>query len=70
MDNCYNKKLTTNRDKNDKSLNATGLAVFPLRDAPGTGMVIPAWKSSNGPFLLLRACWGTLREPLHVFCGN
>ena len=34
MDNWYNKQFTTNPDKNDKSLNATALAVFLLRDAP------------------------------------
>ena len=34
MDNRYNKQLTTNPDKNDKSLNATALAVLLLRDAP------------------------------------
>ena len=34
MDNWYNKPFTTNPDKNDKSLNATTLAVFLLRDAP------------------------------------
>ena len=35
MDNWYNKQFTTNPDKNDKSLNATALAVLLLRDAPG-----------------------------------
>ena len=34
MDNWYNKQLTTNSDKNDKSLNATALAVLLLGDAP------------------------------------
>ena len=34
MDNWYKKQFTTNPDKNDKSLNATGLAVLLLRDAP------------------------------------
>ena len=34
MDNWYNKPLTTNPDKNNKSLNATALAVLLLRDAP------------------------------------
>ena len=34
MDNCSNKQFTTNPDKNDKSRNATGLAVLLLRDAP------------------------------------
>ena len=34
MDNWYNKQFTTNPDKNDKSLNATALAVSLLRDAP------------------------------------
>ena len=34
MDNWYNKKFTTNPDKNDKSLNATALAVLLLGDAP------------------------------------
>ena len=34
MDNWYNKQFTTNPDKNDKSLNATALAVLLLRDAP------------------------------------
>ena len=34
MDNWYNKRFTTNHGKNDKSLNATGLAVLLLRDAP------------------------------------
>ena len=34
MDNCYDKQFTTNPDKNDKSLNATALAVLLLRDAP------------------------------------
>ena len=33
-----------------------------------TGMVIIALKSLNGVFLLLRACWEPLREPLHVSC--
>ena len=33
MDNWYNKQFTTNPDKNDKSLNATALAVLLLRDA-------------------------------------
>ena len=33
-----------------------------------TRMVIPACQSLNGVFLLLHACWGTLREPLHVSC--
>ena len=33
MDNWYNKQLTTNPDKNDKSLNATSLAVLVLKDA-------------------------------------
>ena len=33
-DNWYNKQFTTNPDKNDKSLNATALAVLLLRDAP------------------------------------
>ena len=33
MDNSYNKQFTTNPDKNDKSLNATALAVLLLRDA-------------------------------------
>ena len=35
MDNWYNKQFTTNSEKNDKSLNATALAVLLLRDAPG-----------------------------------
>ena len=34
MDNWYNKQFTTNPEKNDKSLNATALAVLLLRDAP------------------------------------
>ena len=34
MDNWYSKQFTTNPDKNDKSLNATPLAVLLLRDAP------------------------------------
>ena len=34
MDNWCNKQFTTNPDKNDKSLNATSLAVLLLRDAP------------------------------------
>ena len=34
MDDWYNKQFTTNPDKNDKSLNATTLAVLLLRDAP------------------------------------
>ena len=34
MDNWYNKQFTKNRDKNDKSFNATALAVLLLRDAP------------------------------------
>ena len=34
MDNWYNKQFTTNHDKNDKSLNATALAVLLLKDAP------------------------------------
>ena len=34
MDNWYNKEFTTSADKNDKSLNATALAVLLLRDAP------------------------------------
>ena len=34
MDNWYGKQVTTNPDKNDKSLNATALAVLLLRDAP------------------------------------
>ena len=34
MDNWYNKQFTANPDKNDKSLNATGLAVLLLKDAP------------------------------------
>ena len=34
MDNWYNKQFTTNRDKNNKSVNATALAVLLLRDAP------------------------------------
>ena len=34
MDNWYNKRFTTNADKNDKSLNATALAVVLLKDAP------------------------------------
>ena len=34
MDNWYNKQFTPNPDKNDKSLNATALAVLLLRDAP------------------------------------
>ena len=33
MDNWYNKQFTTNPDKNDKSLNATALAVLLLKDA-------------------------------------
>ena len=33
-----------------------------------TGMVILAWKSLNGVFLLLHACLGTPREGLHVSC--
>ena len=33
MDSWYNKQFTTNPDKNDKSLNATALAVLLLRDA-------------------------------------
>ena len=33
-DNWYSKQFTTNPDKNDKSLNATALAVLLLRDAP------------------------------------
>ena len=33
-----------------------------------TGMVILAWKSLNGVFLLLHACWGTAREHSHVSC--
>ena len=36
----------------------------------GTGMVIPAWRSSNGVFLLLRTCSGTLREALPVSSGT
>ena len=35
MDNWYNKQFTINPDKNDKSLDATALAVLLLRDAPG-----------------------------------
>ena len=34
MDNWYNKQFSTNLDKNDKSLNATALAVLLPRDAP------------------------------------
>ena len=34
MDNWYYKQFTTNPDKNNKSLNATALAVLLLRDAP------------------------------------
>ena len=34
MDNWDNKQFTTNPDKNDKSLNATALAVLLLKDAP------------------------------------
>ena len=34
MDNWYNKQFTTNPDKNDKSVNATALAVLLLKDAP------------------------------------
>ena len=34
MDNLHNKQFTTNPDKNDKSLNATALAVLLLKDAP------------------------------------
>ena len=34
IDNWYNKQFTTNPDKNDKSLNATALAVLLLQDAP------------------------------------
>ena len=34
MDNWYNKQFTTNLDNNDKSLNATALAVLLLKDAP------------------------------------
>ena len=34
MDNWYNKQFTTNPDKDDKTLNATALAVLLLRDAP------------------------------------
>ena len=34
MDNWYNKQFTTNPDKNNKSLNATALAVLLLQDAP------------------------------------
>ena len=34
MDNWYNKRFTTNPDENDKSLNATVLAILLLRDAP------------------------------------
>ena len=34
MDNGYNKQFTTIPDKNDKSLNATALAVLLLKDAP------------------------------------
>ena len=34
MDSWYNKQFTTNCDKNDKSLNATALAVLLLKDAP------------------------------------
>ena len=34
MDTWYNKQFITNPDKNDKSLNATALAVLLLRDAP------------------------------------
>ena len=34
MDNWYNKEITRNPDKNDKSLNTTALAVLLLRDAP------------------------------------
>ena len=45
MDNGYNKQFTTNPDKNDKSLNATALAVLLLHDAPGTGMVILTLKN-------------------------
>ena len=33
MDNWYNKQVTTNPDKNDKSLNATALPVLLLKDA-------------------------------------
>ena len=34
MDNWYNKQFTSNPDKNDKSVNATALAVLLLKDAP------------------------------------
>ena len=34
MDNWYNKQFTTNPDKNDKSIDATALAVLLLKDAP------------------------------------
>ena len=34
MDNWYNKPFTTNPDKNDKSLNATALAVLLQKNAP------------------------------------
>ena len=34
MDNWYNRQFTTNPDKNDKSLNATALAVLLLRHTP------------------------------------
>ena len=33
MDNWHNNQFTTNPDDNDKSLNATALAVLLLRDA-------------------------------------
>ena len=42
MDNWYNKQFTTNRDKNDKSLNATALAVLLLKDAPRYWHVHPS----------------------------
>ena len=34
MGNWYNKRFTTNPAKNDKSLNATALALWLLRDSP------------------------------------
>ena len=68
MDTWYNEQFTTNPDKNNKSLNATAWLSCSYGMHHATGMVILALKSWNSVFLLLRACWRTVREPFPVSC--
>ena len=62
MDNWYNKQFTTNPDKNDKSLNATALAVLLLRDAPRYWHGHPSLEEFERRVLVVARMLGNTKE--------